>query len=53
MLICFSTTVDPTSSALTSPVTSRPEFIVPIVLLVLVVVIGAVVGGVYYKYQKR
>jgi len=46
------TTVDPTSSALTSPVTSRPEFIVPIVLLVLVVVIGVVVGGVYYKYQK-
>jgi len=47
-----STTVDPTSSALISPVTSRPEFIVPIVLLILVVVIGVVVGGVYYKYQK-
>jgi len=46
------TTVDPTSSALISPVTSRPEFIVPIVLLILVVVIGVVVGGVYYKYQK-
>ena len=49
----FSTTVDPSSSALTSPVTSRPEFIVPVVLLVLVIVGGAVGAGVYYKYNKR
>ena len=49
----FSSTVDPTNAALTNSVTSRPEFIVPVVLLVLVVVIGVVVGGVYYKYHKR
>jgi len=47
-----SSTVDPTNAALTNSVTSRPEFIVPVVLLVLVVVIGVVVGGVYYKYHK-
>ena len=35
------------------PVTSRPEFIVPVVLLVLLVVLGVVGGGVYYKYNKR
>ena len=29
-VVCCSTTEDPTSSALTSPVTSRPEFIVPV-----------------------
>ena len=52
-----STTGNPDNSPLVDPddvaVTSRPEFIVPVVLLVLLVVIGAVGGGVYYKYNKR
>ena len=49
----FSTTEDPVPSPYTDPVTSRPEFIVPVVLLVLLVVLGVVGGGVYYKYNKR
>ena len=44
---------DPSPYVGPAPVTSRPEFIVPVVLLVLLVVIGAVGGGVYYKYNKR
>ena len=50
----FSTTEDSLNpSPYTDPVTSRPEFIVPVVLLVLLVVLGVVGGGVYYKYNKR
>ena len=51
--LSFSTTEDPVPSPYTDPVTSRPEFIVPVVLLVLLVVLGVVGGGVYYKYNKR
>ena len=49
-----STTEGPDDPApYTDPVTSRPEFIVPVVLLVVLVVLGVVGGGVYYKYNKR
>ena len=54
IFLFFSTTGGPDDPApYKDPVTSKPEFIVPVVLLVVLVVLGVVGGGVYYKYNKR
>jgi len=45
--------VDPSSSPLTAPITSRPEFLVPVSLLVVVSVAGLVAGLLYIRHQKR
>ena len=45
--------MDPSSSPLTAPITSRPEFLVPVSLLVVVSVAGLVAGLLYIRHQKR
>ena len=45
--------VDPSSSPLTAPITSRPEFLVPMSLLVVLIVAGLMAGVLYLRHQKR
>ena len=45
--------MEPSAAPLVAPVTSRPEFIVPMVLLAVVVLAGTLAGLLYLKHQKR